>query len=540
MYNRSGELLKKVAQEVLEKKKKDVKVFRNNFELMLVGSIISTVLDSNNNLVIYEVSNFENLFDYSDLFIRLRNAGEILVNNRKVRIAPITSFQSKIDVSDFIEMSLGDGAIPIVAYFLGDFLPSETRYYSAEMRELVGVLTSALFEKVCYVILFTTNQVVLYDNIPLARYGVVVEDVAPKLIAREYPDKRAYADVIGFSKVISMGHQELFEYTRKRKLPAPHTIKYLVKDAVFDEIVLTESLKEYIRLNVVSSLKRDFLSVPSILLLGPPGSGKTTLSYAIANAVGVPAYLVHVELMTSKWLGESERMANETMLMLNDRSPVVAVFRDVELLIGGTRRHASEESGVYERIRSIISSWIRSDRRRFLAVFTISDPRRVPDYVLQDATFGVYKLPILPPLSSNDRRRLLVMFLKKMCKESGLVFDPTKTSVSEALDTVSEETWAFTPRELMVLSRIAVQLAKDKGLREVTKDVVQVSKRYIDIDRVARVELMLETVKACKKVGIPETLSLEVYRFETEVEKLLAEAHAREAKKKALISMVKE
>jgi len=227
-------------------------------------------------------------------------------------------------------------------------------------------------------------------------------------------------------------------------------------------------------------------------------------------------------------------------MLLNDRAPVIAVFRDVELLIGGGKKASSEDSMVYERIRSIISSWLRSDRRRFVSIFTISDPRKIPDYVLQDATFGVYKLPILPPLIPRERKIILTNFIKKFSKMNNLGFDPSKQSVSEALDTVAEETWAFTPRELMILSRIAVQIAKEKNFREVNKESIQLAKKYIDIDRIARVELMLEAVKACRKVGIPESLAVEVYRFETEVEKLRAEAHAKEAKKRALVSIARE
>ncbi|MEM1694428.1 MAG: ATP-binding protein [Ignisphaera sp.] len=515
------------------RKHKELKVFNNTFEMTIFSSLIKTVLDSGANVVIYEVANYENLFDYADLFNRVRSAREITLDGKKISVIPVTRIPHNVDMMEAVEMSVSNGAIPIIGYFVGDFVHSEH-----DIKELNEVLMSALFNKVCYVIMFTTNQMIVYDNVPVSRYGVVIEDIAPKIIAEEFPDKRRFADVIGFSKLISMNSEKIAEYATKRKLPTPHTIKFLEKDITFEEMVLPEALKEFIRLNVLTPLKHDFTSVPSLFFIGPHGSGKTTLAYTIAHAVGVPSYLVYVELMTSKWLGESEKIANQTMMMINDRSPVVAVFRDVELLIGG--RGMSEDSMVYERMRSIISSWIRSDRRRFVAVFTVSNPREVPDYVLQDATFGVYKLPILPPLTPSDRRTILSNFIRKFSKVVNLGFDPLKQSVSEALDTVAEETWAFTPRELMLIARIAVQIAKEKNLREVGKESIQLARKYVDVDRIARVELMLEAVKACRKVGVPESLAVEVYRFETEVEKLKAEAHAKEAKKRALVSIARE
>lgn len=509
--------------------------FKNNIEYLIFGSLIASVLSSPNRLVIYEVENFENLFDYADLFMRVRNLRSFKIFNKHVSFVVVTSYPHDVDIAESVEVAIQEETTPIVAYFVGDFLPYGEGM-SADMKELMRTLSMALFNRVCYVVMFTTNPMILYDNIPLARYGVVMRDVAPKVIQKVLPRRAIYASTVGFQKVITMKPSEISAYLKKRKLPAPHTIAHLKKDVVFDELVIPTPIKEFIRLNVINPLKMDFTLISSLLFVGPSGAGKTTLAYAIAQVLGVPATLVRVELMSSKWLGESEKIANQTMLLLNDRAPVVAVFRDIELILGQTRG-GGEETPVFERIRAIIATWLRSSRRRFMAVFTVSDPSAIPDYILRDASFGVFKLPILPPLKVAERERMLSLFLKKLSRKYGLRFDPLKESTAEGLQVVAEETWAYTPRELMDIAQTAVNITLDKGQKEITKENIQLAKKYKEIDRISRVEIMLEAVKACKKVGIPEPLLVDVYRFEEEVEKLKAEAYAEEAKKKSFVRL---
>jgi len=394
----------------------------------------------------------------------------------------------------------------------------------------------ALFNKECRVILFTTNRMILYDNITLARYGVAIRDYAPLIVSALFSEKAKYANSVGFIKLLKMSNEDISKYIMKRRLPTPHTLEELERDIAFKELILPPSIKDFLRVNVINTLKRDFTSLSSILLLGPSGGGKTTIAYTIARELGVPAYVVRVELMGSKWLGETEKMANQTLLLANDLSPAVVVFRDAELILG-EREEGGEESTVYRRVRAIISTWLRSSRRRFFAVFTVSNPKQLPEYILYDATFGAFKLPILPPLNKADRKAMLTLFLTKLTKRYNLIFDPLSESADEALEIVADETWTYTARELMEMARIAINLTLDRNEKAVSKEIIQLARKYKEIDRVVRVEIMKETVKACKKVGMPEDLLNDIYRFEQEVEKLKAQALAEESKKRSLAKL---
>ena len=524
----------KMIKEKKEKEKVSIaNVFVNQVEYLILGSLLKVVLSSNSNLIVYEVENYENLFDYAHLFMRVRNVRHFNIFGKSFTFIPVISYPHNVDLTEAVDVALEEQTIPVVAYFVSDFIPSSEGASSSDMKELTKILAQALFNKTCYVILFTTNIMVLYDNIPLARYGVLIKDIAPRIIREAYPKKAKYVSIVGFGKLLTKKSEEIEEYIRKRKLPTPHTIERLARDIKFDELILPDPIREFLRVNIINPLKTDYTLVSSLLFVGPPGSGKTTLAYTIAKELGITAHLVRVELMGSKWFGESEKIANQTLLLLNDRAPTVAVFRDVELILG-ERRRGGEEAMVYERIRAIISTWLRSPRRRFIAIFTVSDPKHLPDHVIQDATFGLFKLPILPPLKSIERRQMLILFFRKLAPIYGLRFDPLKESISEALDAVAEETWAYTPRELLDVAKTAINITLDRGLKEITKEAIQLARKYREVDRISRVELMKDAINICKKVGIPEPLLVDIYRFEEEVEQLKARAYAEESKKRSL------
>lgn len=522
--------------KIFKKERRPPKIYEFPEEVLVVNSILAFMLKGKHTVVIYEVENFENLFDYADIFLRLKNAGIVPIFGREFRFITVASYPHDDDIVDIVHEALSEGATPVVAYFVGDFLPSGDTS-SADYKELTKLLSMAMFDKVCYVILFTTNPVVLYDNIPLARYGIIVKDIAPKIIKSRLPEKAKYATITGFRKILKMKPSEIQEYLKKRKLPTPHTIEEVKRDITFNELILPPSIKNFLKINVINPLKKEFTLLSSILFIGPSGSGKTTLGYTIARELGVPAYVIRVELMSSKWLGETEKIANQTLLLANDRSPAVIIFRDAELILG-ERKGGGEEAMVFERVRAIISSWLRSEKRRFLAIFTISDPKHVPEYILYDATFGVFKLPILPPLRKEYRKAMLSYFLMKVSKKYDLQFDPLDPSVEEALETVAEETWAYTPRELLDIAKTSVNIAIDRGTKVLSKEVIQLARKFKEIDRIARVEIMKETVKACKKVGIPEPLLEDIYKFEEEVEKLKALAISEETKKRSLVRIM--
>ncbi|MGC9069487.1 MAG: AAA family ATPase [Thermoprotei archaeon] len=507
-------------------------------ELAVVREFVKNVI-ARGNLVIYEVENYENLFDYAELFLKCEGSGGVVLFDKIFKFIPVVTYPHPPNIrlyDNVMEILDANYAVPFLLYFVSDMVTSVD---SADAKDLSRVLMYALFMKKIYAVLFTTNTVLLYDNIPVSRYGVRVNDIAPGIVGQLKSENAKYSSSIGFLKLFRMDEKDVKDYLANRNLPTPHTIDELTRDVTFNDLILPKSLRDFIKINVITPLKEDFMSIPSLVFIGPHGAGKTTLGYTLSAEIGIPSYMVRVELFASKWLGETERLANQTLMIANNLSPSLLVLKDAEVLLGKRTRSTGEEGMVYERVKAVISSWLRNRKRKFLIVFTISNPKLLPENILYDPTFGMYKLPVLPPMTKEERKTLLTIFIKKLAKIRKLTFDETNESINEALDTVSEETWSYTPRELYDIAKAITNITISDNTNTITKRHIQLSKRYKEIDRIARIEMIENTVNACKKAGLPEDLLIHIFKFENEIKALKAQAYAEEEKKRTFSKIIK-
>ncbi|KAG9439893.1 hypothetical protein H6P81_020058 [Aristolochia fimbriata] len=92
----------------------------------------------------------------------------------------------------------------------------------------------------------------------------------------------------------------------------------------------------------------------AVLFEGPPGTGKTSCARVIATQAGVPLLYVPLEIVMSKYYGESERLFGQVFSLANDLPNGAIIFLDEVDSFAATR-----DSEMHEATRRILSVLLR-------------------------------------------------------------------------------------------------------------------------------------------------------------------------------------
>lgn len=145
-------------------------------------------------------------------------------------------------------------------------------------------------------------------------------------------------------------HPLLRNGTRDQSLFIEKIPKKRLEHLVLPEVVLT-AVKDLIEEQTRSDLLRSYGVEPrnKILLIGPPGNGKTSLAEAIAEALMIPLLVVRYESIVGTYLGETAGRLSKLMDQVKTRRCVL-FFDEFETL--GKDRGDIHETGEIKRVVS--------------------------------------------------------------------------------------------------------------------------------------------------------------------------------------------
>ena len=129
-----------------------------------------------------------------------------------------------------------------------------------------------------------------------------------------------------------------------------------VPDVTWADVGALEAVREELQLAILAPVNHkeqfDSLGLPSssgVLLVGPPGCGKTLVAKAIANEAGINFISVKGPELINMYVGESERAVRSVFLRAKNSRPCVIFFDEVDSL-APKRSSSSSDSGSSSRV----------------------------------------------------------------------------------------------------------------------------------------------------------------------------------------------
>ena len=130
------------------------------------------------------------------------------------------------------------------------------------------------------------------------------------------------------------------------------------QEVAWDDIAGLEFAKETVKEIVVYPLLRPDIFTglrgppKGLLLFGPPGTGKTLIGKCIAHQSNCTFFSISASSLTSKWVGEGEKMVRALFAVAKVHQPSVVFIDEIDSLL------TSRSEGEHESSRKIKTEFL--------------------------------------------------------------------------------------------------------------------------------------------------------------------------------------
>ena len=144
------------------------------------------------------------------------------------------------------------------------------------------------------------------------------------------------------------------------------------------DLVLSETLAERIAHVLLEQRQSEVLvqhglrPVRRILLVGPPGTGKTSTARVIAGELGMPLFAIRLDTLITKFMGETAAKLRLIFDALAETRGVY-LFDEVDALAGD--RAASNDVGEIRRVLNSFLQFLEEDSSESIVVAATNHPR---------------------------------------------------------------------------------------------------------------------------------------------------------------------
>ncbi len=260
----------------------------------------------------------------------------------------------------------------------------------------------------------------------------------------------------GGSRVMSFGKSKARLHTEDKK------------KITFDDVAGAKEEKEEL-MEIVEFLKnpRKFIELGAripkgVLLVGPPGTGKTYLARAVAGEAGVPFYSISGSDFVEMFVGVGASRVRDLFEQAKKNTPCIVFIDEIDAV--GRHRGAGLGGGHDEREQTLNQLLVEMDGFSVNEGIIIIAATNRPD-ILDPALLRPGRFDRQVPIGIPDiREREAILKLHSRGK-------PLEGNVS--LENVAKGTPGFTPADLENLLNESALLAARKGKKQISRDELE-------------------------------------------------------------------
>lgn len=156
----------------------------------------------------------------------------------------------------------------------------------------------------------------------------------------------------------------------------------------FEDLGGLDALKAFCKRALRCAGNEQHVKPRGVLLLSPPGCGKSQFCKALGNETGRPTLVLDVGSLLGSLVGQSEANIRHALRIIDAMAPAVCFLDEVEKAFSGVSSSGQTDSGVSARLFGSFLSWLNDHESDVFVVATANDITKLPPEFSRAERFG--------------------------------------------------------------------------------------------------------------------------------------------------------